>query len=99
MKILACRRASWSQSAAVGSGWASIAPVMMMSTGVASVRIVPSRRPRARTCSRRFRISVLWASCFSCEGQFDLVVDYEGGAEIRLTDHYRSQPVGAMITG
>lgn len=31
----------------------------------------------------------LWASCFSCEGQFDLVVDYEGGAEIRLTDHYR----------
>jgi hypothetical protein len=31
----------------------------------------------------------LWASCFSCEGQFDLVVDYEGGAQIRLTDHYR----------
>ena len=63
-KILACRRASWSQSAACGSGWASIAPVMMMSIGVASGRIVPSRRPRARTCSSSFLISVRSATIF-----------------------------------
>ena len=56
IEILACRRASWSQSAACGSGWASIAPVMMMSIGVASGRMVPSQRPRARICSRRFLI-------------------------------------------
>ena len=33
-----------------GSGWASIAPVMMMSLGVTSGRMVRSRRPRTRTC-------------------------------------------------
>jgi hypothetical protein len=32
-KILACRRASWSQSAACGSGWASIAPVFTVLDG------------------------------------------------------------------
>ena len=61
MKILACRRASWSQSAVCGSGWASIAPVRMMSLGVASGRMVRSRRPRARICSRRVLIS-LWSA-------------------------------------
>ena len=53
-KILACRRASWSQSVVCGSGWASIAPVVMMSAAVMSGRMVRSWRPRVRSCSRRF---------------------------------------------
>ena len=40
MKILACRRASRSQSAMCMSGWASIAPVRMMSLGVTPGRMV-----------------------------------------------------------
>ena len=64
-KIVACRRASRSQSAVCGSGWASIAPVMMMSMGVASARMVRSRRPRARTCSSRFLISARTATILS----------------------------------
>ena len=53
-KILACRRASWSQSVVCGSGWASIAPVVMMSAAVMSGWMVRSWRPRVRSCSRRF---------------------------------------------